>query len=163
VPLLVGWEGGPCTADFLSFRKDIEIQCFRVSCVRILIVSGRLQEMDRESPYPSLCPPRLECLSLSPHMWLSQVLPFPKETCRAVSQCVSKVGGSFLSKSIKCNMHALRENHPSQFTLLLRSSDALMCLHSAQGGICSDNAPISVMKKDAPLKLQCSPDFNCGT
>jgi len=87
----------------------------------------------------------LGCLSLSPHMWLSQVLPFPKETCRAVSQCVSNVGGSFLSKSIKCNMHALRENRPSQFTLLLRSSDALMRLHSAQVGRCSDNAPISVI------------------
>jgi hypothetical protein len=33
--------------DFLSFRKDIQLQCFRVSCVRILIASGRLQEMDR--------------------------------------------------------------------------------------------------------------------
>jgi len=148
VPLSVGWEGGPCTADFLSFRKDIQLQCFHVSSVRILIASGRLQEMDRESPCPSLCPPllaRLGCLSLSPHMWLSQVLPFPKETCRAVSQCVSNVGGSFLSKSIKCNMHALRENRPSQFTLLLRSSDALMRLHSAQVGRCSDNAPISVI------------------
>ncbi len=151
--------------DFLSFRKDIQLQCFRVSCVRILIASGRLQEMDRESPCPSLCPPRLArlgCLCLSPHMWLSQVLPFPIETSRAVRQCVSNVGGSFLSKSIKCNMHALRENCPSQFTLLLRSSDALMCLHSAQGGRCSDNAPISVMKKDAPLNLQCNPDFDCG-